>query len=164
MHKRVAPWSDVCTLLSGNLIGGFGAVFDLRKVMNMTLACSDAWNPVLVIGTDGVGTKMEVGVRSRYIYFQIATITNDYTTIRQDLVAKCSLSRRPTARLPRLPCHGQTERVACGHRHRQHSACMSRRRLCADWSVLCNVDSITVQHSYTGGETAEMPVFYGVDQ
>ena len=49
-------------------IGGFNGAFDLF----------DYEEPVLVSGTDGVGTKIN-----------IASIANDYTTIGEDLVAMC---------------------------------------------------------------------------
>ena len=49
-------------------IGGFNGAFELM----------DYEEPVLVSGTDGVGTKIN-----------IAGIANDYTTIGEDLVAMC---------------------------------------------------------------------------
>ena len=50
-------------------IGGFGGMFKVP---------SGYKEPILVSGTDGVGTKMN-----------IAFISNDYTTIGIDLVAMC---------------------------------------------------------------------------
>ncbi len=50
-------------------IGGFGGMFKVPDGYS---------EPVLVSGTDGVGTKMN-----------IARVFNDYTTIGQDLVAMC---------------------------------------------------------------------------
>ena len=50
-------------------IGGFGGMFEVPRGYE---------EPVLVSGTDGVGTKMN-----------IARVFNDYTTIGQDLVAMC---------------------------------------------------------------------------
>ena len=49
-------------------IGGFNGAFELY----------DYDEPVLVSGTDGVGTKIN-----------IAKVFNDYTTIGEDLVAMC---------------------------------------------------------------------------
>ena len=51
-------------------IGGFGALYDISKIKYK--------NPVLVSGTDGVGTKIE-----------IANTLNKYNTIGIDLVAMC---------------------------------------------------------------------------
>ena len=50
-------------------IGGFGGMFKVPVGYE---------EPVLVSGTDGVGTKID-----------IAQAANDYTTIGQDLVAMC---------------------------------------------------------------------------
>ena len=50
-------------------IGGFNGMFEVPRGYE---------EPVLVSGTDGVGTKMN-----------IARVFNDYTTIGQDLVAMC---------------------------------------------------------------------------
>jgi phosphoribosylformylglycinamidine cyclo-ligase len=51
-------------------LGGFGGLFDLSQV--------DCENPVLVSGTDGVGTKLK-----------LAHMLNDHSTIGIDLVAMC---------------------------------------------------------------------------
>ncbi len=52
-------------------LGGFGGLFDLSQVK-----CD---NPVLVSGTDGVGTKLK-----------LAHLLNDHSTIGIDLVAMCA--------------------------------------------------------------------------
>ena len=51
-------------------LGGFGGLFDLSQV--------NCKNPVLVSGTDGVGTKLK-----------LAHQLNDHSTIGIDLVAMC---------------------------------------------------------------------------
>ena len=50
-------------------IGGFGGMFKVPRGYE---------EPILVSGTDGVGTKIN-----------ICRVANDYTTIGQDLVAMC---------------------------------------------------------------------------
>ncbi len=52
-------------------LGGFGGLFDLSEV--------NCDNPVLVSGTDGVGTKLK-----------LAHLLNDHSTIGIDLVAMCA--------------------------------------------------------------------------
>ncbi|MCF6318187.1 MAG: phosphoribosylformylglycinamidine cyclo-ligase [Proteobacteria bacterium] len=52
-------------------LGGFGGLFDLSKI--------NCKNPVLVSGTDGVGTKLK-----------IAQMMNDHSSIGIDLVAMCA--------------------------------------------------------------------------
>ncbi len=51
-------------------LGGFGSIFDLKQL--------NYKDPLLVSGTDGVGTKLK-----------IASELNNHTTIGQDLVAMC---------------------------------------------------------------------------
>lgn len=51
-------------------LGGFGALFDLKK--------AGYKDPILVSGTDGVGTKIKIALE-----------TGDFSTIGQDLVAMC---------------------------------------------------------------------------
>ncbi len=53
-----------------NNFGSFGGLYDLSNV--------DVKNPVLVSGTDGVGSKLNIAIKA-----------NDYKTIGQDLVAMC---------------------------------------------------------------------------
>ena len=56
--ERIKPFAKK-TLIPGVLgsIGGFGALFEISK---------DYKEPVLVTGTDGVGTKLKLAFSSRY--------------------------------------------------------------------------------------------------
>ena len=114
-------------------IGGFGGLFGLRDAGVVTSGSDD---PVLVSGTDGVGTKLELAFR-----------TGRHDTIGIDCVAMCvndvaSTGARPLFFLDYFATGklepGQAEAVVTGIA----KAC--RESQCA----------------LVGGETAEMPGFY----
>ena len=122
------------TMTSGALsdIGGFGGLFEL-DVQGME-------RPVLVSGTDGVGTKLK-----------LAFLLDKHDSIGIDCVAMCvndviCCGAKPLFFLDYIACGKNTpERIA---------------------EIVAGVAEGCVQSgaALIGGETAEMPGFYGVDE
>lgn len=114
-------------------IGGFGGLFSIAKAKEMK-------EPVLVSGTDGVGTKLK-----------IAFIMNKHNTIGIDAVAMC---------VNDVVCSGAEplfflDYIACGKNEPAKIA-----------DIVSGVAEGCRQSgcSLIGGETAEMPGFYPVDE
>ena len=113
-------------------LGGFGGLFELD--------CTGYKHPVLISGTDGVGTKLK-----------IAMIMDKHDTIGIDCVAMC---------VNDIVCGGAApmfflDYIACGKNHPARIADI--------------VSGITegcrqAECALVGGETAEMPGFYPVDE
>lgn len=125
MKKAVAKTHNSSVL---NNLGSFGAMYELGKFEN----------PVLVSGTDGVGTKLE-----------IALSTKTYHGVGIDCVAMC---------VNDVLCHGAKpifflDYLACGK---------------LDAEIAAEIVSGVAEGCYqagaalVGGETAEMPGFYKV--
>ena len=118
------------TMTSGCIggLGGFGGLFELD--------CTDMPHPVLVSGTDGVGTKLK-----------IAFLMDKHDTVGIDCVAMC---------VNDIVCGGAApmfflDYIACGKNHPARIADI--------------VSGITegcrqAECALVGGETAEMPGFY----
>lgn len=121
------------TFIDGVLggIGGFGGLFEIPKGYE---------NPVLVSGTDGVGTKL-----------RIAFLMDKHDTIGQDCVAMC---------VNDVACSGAKplfflDYLAVGKNYPEKVAQIVKG--VADGCVLAGC-------ALVGGETAEMPGFYPVDE
>ena len=114
-------------------IGGFGGLFSIEKAKNMK-------EPVLVSGTDGVGTKLK-----------LAFLTDKHDTIGIDAVAMC---------VNDIVCSGAEplfflDYIACGKNYPEKIA-----KIVEGVATGCKMANC----SLIGGETAEMPGFYPEDE
>ena len=114
-------------------IGGFGGLFSIAKAKDME-------EPVLVSGTDGVGTKLK-----------IAFVMDKHNTIGIDAVAMC---------VNDVVCSGAEplfflDYIACGKNAPEKIA-----EIVSGVAEGCRQSGC----SLIGGETAEMPGFYPVDE
>ena len=129
MKKHIAR-----TMIGGKSadIGGFGGVFELDV--------TDMPNPVLVSGTDGVGTKLKM-----------AFLMDKHDTVGIDCVAMC---------VNDIICCGAKplfflDYIACGKNYPERIA-----------EIVSGIAEGCVQSGceLIGGETAEMPGFYDEDE
>jgi len=123
--RKLAEKTFSENVLSG--IGSFGAFFEIGEGYK---------NPVLVSGTDGVGTKLEIAFR-----------LNKYDTVGIDCVAMC---------VNDILCHGARplyflDYLACGKLD---------SKIAADIVKGVSDGCLMSGCSLVGGETAEMPGFY----
>ena len=114
-------------------LGGFSGAFSLGKIKNMQ-------EPVLLSGTDGVGTKLK-----------LAFLTDKHDSIGIDCVAMC---------VNDVACAGGEplfflDYIACGKNDPEKIATIVKG--VADGCIQSGAALI-------GGETAEMPGFYPVDE
>lgn len=114
-------------------IGGFSGAFDMSKFKDME-------EPVLLSGTDGVGTKLK-----------LAFLLNKHNTVGIDCVAMC---------VNDVACAGGEplfflDYIACGKNEPEKIA-----------TIVSGVAEGCLQAgaALVGGETAEMPGFYPVDE
>ncbi|MBQ3022319.1 MAG: phosphoribosylformylglycinamidine cyclo-ligase [Clostridia bacterium] len=129
MKKHIAR-----TMVNGKKadIGGFGGLFEL-DVTNMP-------HPVLVSGTDGVGTKLK-----------LAFLLDKHDTVGIDCVAMCVNDIICCGAKPLL----FLDYIACGKNYPEKIA-----------EIVSGIAEGCVQAGceLVGGETAEMPGFYSVDE
>lgn len=129
MKKHIAR-----TMINGKSsdIGGFGGLFEL-DITNMP-------HPVLVSGTDGVGTKLK-----------LAFILDKHDTVGIDCVAMCVNDIICCGAKPLL----FLDYIACGKNYPEKIA-----------EIVSGIAEGCVQAGceLVGGETAEMPGFYSVDE
>lgn len=124
--KDAAKATHSANVLTG--LGSFGSMYALGQYKN----------PVLVSGTDGVGTKLEIAMK-----------TKNYDTVGQDCVAMV---------VNDILCHGAKplfflDYLACGKLDSDVSS-----RLVIGMANACKETGTAL----VGGETAEMPGFYKV--
>ncbi len=122
--KDAAKATHSPNVLTG--LGSFGAMYQLGNYKN----------PVLVSGTDGVGTKLEIAFKSK-----------KYDTVGQDCFAMCAND---------ILCHGAKplfflDYLACGKLDSDVSS-----ELVIGMANACKDSDCAL----IGGETAEMPGFY----
>lgn len=123
MKKSVAATHSSSVL---NGLGSFGALYELGQYRN----------PVLVSGTDGVGTKLDIAFK-----------TGVYNTVGIDCVAMC---------VNDILCHGAKplfflDYMACGRLEAEVAA-----KMVSGVAEGCMQSGAAL----VGGETAEMPGFY----
>jgi phosphoribosylformylglycinamidine cyclo-ligase len=136
--RAVEKYRDLAALTAHsavlNGIGGFAGMFSLKEAIRAGAGMEE---PVLVSGTDGVGTKLDIAFRLK-----------KYDTVGIDCVAMC---------VNDILCHGARplfflDYLACG-------------KLDADIAALLVKGVATgcreTGMALLGGETAEMPGFYG---
>ena len=129
LMKQHVKRTNIPGVLSG--IGGFGGLFEIGAGYK---------NPVLVSGTDGVGTKLK-----------LAFIMDKHDTVGQDCVAMC---------VNDIACGGAKplfflDYIAVGKNVPEKVADIVKG--VADGCVAAGCALI-------GGETAEMPGFYDIDE
>jgi len=118
------------TIRKGNIdaIGGFGGIFDLKKC--------DYTDPLLVSGTDGIGTKIILGIE-----------TNKIDLLGYDLVGMC---------LNDILCHGADPLFFLDYYASSKVDKKSFLRIIKSITEACKINNC----SLIGGETAEMPGIY----
>jgi phosphoribosylformylglycinamidine cyclo-ligase len=136
-YQAVEQYRDLAAATFGNMgkavlngLGAFAGMLSLKEL------CAGMEDPVLVSGTDGVGTKLEVAFKMK-----------KYDTVGIDCVAMC---------VNDILCHGARplfflDYLACGKLDAKTAAALVQ-----GVSTGCRETGCAL----LGGETAEMPGFY----
>ena len=141
-YRAVEKYRDMAALTANssvlNGLGSFAGMFSLKEFVKSAQGSADSSmeEPVLVSGTDGVGTKLE-----------IAFMMKKYDTVGIDCVAMC---------VNDILCHGARplfflDYLACGKLDAAIAA-----ELVKGVAIGCRETGSVL----LGGETAEMPGFY----
>ncbi|MDR2095858.1 MAG: phosphoribosylformylglycinamidine cyclo-ligase [Treponema sp.] len=130
-YRELAAGTVNRAVLGG--IGSFAGMFSLKEIINAGRGMED---PVLVSGTDGVGTKLDIAFKLK-----------KYDTVGIDCVAMC---------VNDILCHGARplfflDYLACGKLDAGIAAALVRGAVAG-----CRETGSVL----LGGETAEMPGFY----
>ncbi|MDR1971987.1 MAG: phosphoribosylformylglycinamidine cyclo-ligase [Treponema sp.] len=139
-YRAVGKYREFAAAAAGpevlNGIGSFAGMFSLGQFARENGARTNMEEPVLVSGTDGVGTKLDLAFRQK-----------KYDTVGIDCVAMC---------VNDILCHGARplfflDYLACGKLDADVAALLVR-----GVALGCRETGMAL----LGGETAEMPGFY----
>jgi phosphoribosylformylglycinamidine cyclo-ligase len=133
-YRELAAGTANRAVLNG--IGGFAGMFSLKEIISAVDGSAGMEDPILVSGTDGVGTKLDIAFRMK-----------KYDTVGIDCVAMC---------VNDILCHGAKplfflDYLACGKLDAGVAAALVK-----GVAVGCRETGSVL----LGGETAEMPGFY----
>ena len=139
-YKAVSKYGEAIKLTSNGAVlgkvGSFGGLFNLKDIIEGAGQLPPLEEPVLVSGTDGVGTKLDIAFR-----------LEKYNTVGIDCVAMC---------VNDILCHGARplfflDYLACGKLDADVAA-----EIVTGVAAGCRETGAVL----LGGETAEMPGFY----
>jgi phosphoribosylformylglycinamidine cyclo-ligase len=140
-YRAVGKYKELAaSTLNNSVLNGLGSFAGMFSIKNIIRAGAGMKEPVLVSGTDGVGTKLDIAFRMK-----------KYDTVGIDCVAMC---------VNDVLCHGAKplfflDYLACGKLDADVAA-----GLVKGVAIGCKETGSVL----LGGETAEMPGFYNEDK